>query len=62
MKKQHRKSIKRFIEAASSFTASKGVPAEVEGDSVKCAVVFGENGYDVTLWCEPGPRGFTASA
>ncbi len=52
-KKQKRKIIRQFMTAASSYITSRGVPAEIEGDTVKCAVIVGGNAYDVSLGCDP---------
>jgi hypothetical protein len=54
MKSYEKAEIKsQFIEAAKSYIQSKGVPADAEGDTVKCAIIIGTNGYDVSLWAEP---------
>ena len=52
-KQQKRKVVKQFIAAASNYIVGRGIPAEVEGETVKCGVVMGDNGYDVSLRCDP---------
>lgn len=52
-KKSKKKAIKQFMDAATTYIKNRGVPAEVEGERVRCAVVREDRGYDVSLWHEP---------